>query len=75
MRMVKKRTAAQRKTLGKKPIGRPPRGGDTQLQKRIRRERKAGLTYRQIAAVLEADHVKAPGGKKRWYPSSVQRLS
>jgi DNA invertase Pin-like site-specific DNA recombinase len=74
MRIVKKRTAAQRQQLGKQPIGRPARVVPPELRKRIRRERKAGLTYRDIAARLEADSIPTGGSGGHWHASTVQRL-
>lgn len=75
MRIVKKRTAAQRQKLGKKPIGRPARVVPPEIRTRIRRERKAGHTYREIAERLEADRIPTGGKGERWYASSVQRLT
>jgi DNA invertase Pin-like site-specific DNA recombinase len=52
-------------------IGRPGLQ-DPQVVRRIRRERKAGLTYRSIADRLNAGSVPLPGGGQRWHPNSVR---
>lgn len=75
MAIVKRRTPSQRRKLGKNPIGRPPRVVPDEIRKRIRRERKTGRTLREIAARLEADGIPTGGSGKRWYASSVQRLT
>jgi DNA invertase Pin-like site-specific DNA recombinase len=75
MAVVKKRTHAERQKLGKKKVGRPARVVPDEIRRRIRRERKAGLTYRAIAARLEADRVPTGGRGARWYASAVQRLA
>src|SRR5437764_363277 len=41
---------------------------------RIRRERAAGASLRQIAGGLNADGVPTPRGGSEWRPSSLERL-
>ena len=55
-------------------VGRPQRQ-DPAVVRRIRRWRRAGLTYRAIADRLNREAVPLPGGGVRWHPSSVYTIS
>jgi hypothetical protein len=44
------------------------------VRERIRRERRAGRSLRQIAAGLEQDGIRTPRGGARWRPQQVKRL-
>src|SRR5437868_4757196 len=46
----------------------------TEIAKRIRDERSAGRTLRQIAASLDADGVPTAHGGVRWWPSAVRGI-
>ncbi|MGI8844835.1 MAG: recombinase family protein [Thermoleophilaceae bacterium] len=54
-------------------LGRPP-AISPELAERIRQERAAGLTLRQIAERLTEDGVPTPRGGREWRPSSLERL-
>jgi DNA invertase Pin-like site-specific DNA recombinase len=41
---------------------------------RIVRDRATGISYRKIAAALDADEIPTPSGGKVWYPSTVERI-
>jgi DNA invertase Pin-like site-specific DNA recombinase len=45
------------------------------VSRRIRRHRKAGMTYRAIADRLNADSVPLPGGGAKWHPNSVRSIT
>ena len=55
-------------------VGRPA-SQDPAVVRRIRRYRKAGHTYRTIAARLNRDAVPLPGGGAKWHPNSVRSAS
>lgn len=52
-------------------VGRP-QGQDPAVVRRIRRHRKAGMTYRAIADRLNASAVPLPGGGAKWHPNGVR---
>ena len=68
-----KEALAAAKAKGVK-VGRP-NSQDPSVVRRVRRYRSAGLTYRAIAARLNADAVPLPGGGAAWYPNSVRRIT
>ena len=47
---------------------------DPAVLRRIRRWRKAGLTYRAIADRLNGEAVPLPGGGALWHPNSVRLI-
>jgi hypothetical protein len=49
-------------------------GVPTEIAKRIRDERSAGRTLRQIAASLDADGIPTAHGGARWWPSVVRGI-
>lgn len=51
-----------------------PDSQDPDVIRRMRRHRKAGLTYRAIADRLNADGVPIPGGGAKWHPNSVRLI-
>jgi hypothetical protein len=53
--------------------GRPPRCS-SELALRIIHLRRAGLSYEQIASVLNAEQTPTPMGGPRWLKSHVDRL-
>lgn len=55
-------------------LGRP-RTISLEVRGRIRRARAQGLTYREIAAALNADQVPTAHGGKQWYPSTVAKAN
>jgi hypothetical protein len=67
----RRRTARPRlepATRGRKPVV-PP-----EITNRIRGERSAGLTLRQIAANLNAEGIPTAHGGVRWWPSTVRTV-
>lgn len=54
-------------------LGRPP-AISGELASRIRRERAAGKTLRQVAQELTEDGIPTPRGGREWRPSSIERV-
>jgi DNA invertase Pin-like site-specific DNA recombinase len=72
--VVRQRTAAQRRALGKKPVGRPV-SLDPQVRRRIRGLRTRGRSYAGIAEQLNKEGVPTAQGGKRWYAMSVRAVA
>jgi hypothetical protein len=56
-----------------RPAGRPRTTADSTLAT-IVELRATGMSFREIAAKLELDHVPPPGGGDRWWASGVRNL-
>ncbi|MCV7215020.1 recombinase family protein [Mycobacterium crocinum] len=54
-------------------LGRP-RLAQPGLVRRIVLDRNTGMSFDKIAAVLEAEGIRAPGGGKKWHTSTVRRI-
>jgi DNA invertase Pin-like site-specific DNA recombinase len=63
---------AAKKARGER-IGRP-RLAVAGVRRRIVMDRHTGLSFDKIAAALEAEGIRAPGGGEKWYTSTVRRI-
>lgn len=64
----------RKKLLTGKPCGGPAPYDNREVITKIVGLRCEGLSYQEIAARLNTEHVPTPGGTKFWFPAAVKRV-